>query len=198
MNASHILLNHFSQRYPKLPKLNLPTNPTSSDGTPSATAQPDISISFDFMSIKVGEMWKMAHYMDPLSMLFDEAEPEDGDDTTGAVEGDINPSVDPPAPVPNAKGGKKQNGGGGGGKGGQKAGSVTTATEPTISKKAQKRAERKAEQKQMDEEKANNEAKAKEEEKERERSPADLPDAKRAKVDTGGHEVLREPVTNAV
>jgi hypothetical protein len=52
--------------------------------------------------------------------------------------------------------------------------------------------------KQMDEEKANNEAKAKEEEKERERSPADLPDAKRAKVDTGGHGVLRESVTNVV
>jgi ribonuclease Z len=81
MKASHILLNHFSQRYPKLPKLNLPAD----DGTGSKQA--DISISFDFMSIKVGEMWKMAYYMDALSLLFDEAEPEDGDDTTGAVEG---------------------------------------------------------------------------------------------------------------
>lgn len=135
-------------------------------------------------------MWKMAHYMDPLSMLFDEAEPEDGDDTTGAVEGDINPSVDAPAPASAStstpKGAKKQNGGAGGG--GGKAANAG-GKEPTVSKKAQKRAERKAEQKQLDEEKANN--------GERERSPADLPDAKRAKVDAG-KEVLREAVSNAV
>lgn len=160
MKASHILLNHFSQRYPKLPKLNLPAD----DGTGSKQA--DISISFDFMSIKVGEMWKMAHYMDALSLLFDEAEPEDGDDTIAAVEGDINPTVD----TPKGKGAGKSNGsqkkeqvGGGPLEGG------------AVSKKAQKRSERKAAQKLIDEEKERNGGT-------RERSPGDTPDAKRVKV----------------
>ena len=60
----------------------------------------------------------MAHYMEPMSMLFDEAEPEDGDDTTEAVENDINPSVDT-ATNSNGSGGKNkdQSGGGGGGDG---------------------------------------------------------------------------------
>ncbi|WVQ93116.1 hypothetical protein IAU59_000180 [Kwoniella sp. CBS 9459] len=91
MNARHILLNHFSQRYPKLPKLPVPV--PQEDG--STTSQPVVSISFDFMSIRVGDMWKMAHYMEPMSMLFAEVEEEgEGEDSTlGAVKGDVNPSV---------------------------------------------------------------------------------------------------------
>lgn len=165
MNASHILLNHFSQRYPKLPKLNLPA---SAEGA----KQTDISISFDFMSIKVGDMWKMAHYMDALSLLFDEAEPEDGDDTQGAVEGDVNPTVDI-AP----KGGK--------GKGKQSQPKDQSEGGPTegganISKKAQKRAERKEAQRLMDEEKERNDQNGGGSGSgSRERSPGVTPDAKR-------------------
>ena len=162
MKASHILLNHFSQRYPKLPKLNLPAD----DGTGSKQA--DISISFDFMSIKVGEMWKMAHYMDALSLLFDEAEPEDGDDTTGAVEGDINPTVDTPNGKPKNSSNAKQSKPTGG----------ATEGEAVVSKKAQKRSERKAAQKMMDEEKERNGV--------RERSPGNTPDAKRVKMGVEG------------
>jgi ribonuclease Z len=163
MKASHILLNHFSQRYPKLPKLNLPAD----DGTGSKQA--DISISFDFMSIKVGEMWKMAYYMDALSLLFDEAEPEDGDDTTGAVEGDINPTVDTPNGKSKNSSNAKQNKPTGGG---------STEGEGVVSKKAQKRSERKAAQKMIDEEKDRNGV--------RERSPGNTPDAKRVKMGVEG------------
>ncbi|EIW66065.1 hypothetical protein TREMEDRAFT_70321 [Tremella mesenterica DSM 1558] len=115
MGASHILLNHFSQRYPKLPRLApsstfYPSYPTidqtdqtipstseavASKGTdPSHTIssplQPDpepiISISFDLMSIRVGDMWKMSHYMEAMSLLF-ASEPEESE---GMVEGDVN------------------------------------------------------------------------------------------------------------
>ena len=167
MNSSQILLNHFSQRYPKLPKLNLPAD----DGT--GAKQPDISISFDFMSIRVGDMWKMAHYMDALSLLFDEAEPEDGDDTTGAVEGDINPTVD----TPNGK--SKGNANGRQTKGKEQIGGGPIEGEAPISKKAQKRSERKAAQKLLDEEKEGNGVG-------RERSPGDTPDAKRVRMEVDG------------
>lgn len=128
MRAQHILLNHFSQRYPKMPKMPVPEPPPDAGdatppGSPSAespkagggspvqqhvtspkltptsprykgkkpwhAAEPVVSISFDFMSIKVGEMWKMAHYMEPISLLFPEEEDE-GDNPLEAVKKDMN------------------------------------------------------------------------------------------------------------
>ena len=87
MGAKHILLNHFSQRYPKIPVL--PDSQPGQDG-------PTIAISFDFMSIRVGDMWKMAHYIKPISILVAGAEPEEGDNTSHAVETDTNPTTDQP------------------------------------------------------------------------------------------------------
>lgn len=182
MNASHILLNHFSQRYPKLPKLNLPANPSSSEAV--------ISVSFDFMSIKIGEMWKMAHYMDALSLLFDEADPEDGDDTMDAVEHDHNPSID----TATANGDKQVNGNAKAPKQQQPGGKTkqqkqkpandnakpetsSTDLDPSapLSNRARKRAERKAELEAREE--AENNAV-------HERgSPVDMPDAKRPRRD---------------
>ncbi|WWC91109.1 uncharacterized protein L201_006050 [Kwoniella dendrophila CBS 6074] len=106
MKAKHILLNHFSQRYPKLPKLpsakpkpvTIEESGMNDSAIPSVDQQtePIISISFDFMSIKIGEMWKMSYYMEPLSLLFVETEEEgEGEDTVlGAVKHDINPTVE--------------------------------------------------------------------------------------------------------
>ena len=107
----------------------------------------------------------MAYYMDALSLLFDEAEPEDGDDTTGAVEGDINPTVD----TPNGKSKNSSN---------AKQSKPAAEGEPVASKKAQKRSERKAAQKMIDEEKERNGV--------RERSPGIIPDAKRVKMGVEG------------
>lgn len=87
MQARHILLNHFSQRYPKVPKL-----PTASPSSPSSKTEPVVSISFDLMSIRVDEMWKMAHYMEPISHLFPDEE-EDGDNVEDAVAKDVNKST---------------------------------------------------------------------------------------------------------
>jgi ribonuclease Z len=88
MKARNILLNHFSQRYPKIPKLPAPS--PDEEGT----VRPVISISFDLMSVKLGEMWKMAHYMPAISELFAESEAEEGDNSAEAVEHDINASVE--------------------------------------------------------------------------------------------------------
>lgn len=62
MKASHCLLTHFSQRYPKLPQLS---------STPSGLV---IAIAFDLMSVKVGEMWKLNHYLESMGILFREVE----------------------------------------------------------------------------------------------------------------------------
>lgn len=90
MKAKHILLNHFSQRYPKIQK-----NKQRAD----EAGGPVISVSFDFMSCKVGNMWRMKHYMDALELL--NKEDEDDAEVQEAVVDDHN--------VPKkGKAGKKQ------------------------------------------------------------------------------------------
>ena len=80
MEAKHILLNHFSQRYPKLPKSRV-----------SSQEEGVVSISYDLMSVRIGDMWRMAYYIDAAEILFktDEADDE-GADVTDAVERDVN------------------------------------------------------------------------------------------------------------
>jgi ribonuclease Z len=85
MNAKHILLNHFSQRYPKLPRTRVHRS--------ASTDAPIISISFDLMSARIDQLWRMEHYMDALALLFAGEEVEEGDNVTEAVRqdtGDIN------------------------------------------------------------------------------------------------------------
>ena len=134
MRAKYILLNHFSQRYPKLPKLPMPTSvvpvvetpPTESiNAEPNAifgenatfsasstslqvSTEPIVSISFDFMSLRLGDMWKMPYYMEGLSMLF--AEPEDGEDVVNAVQTTEGTGVD--GKEGNEKGGNQGKGDG--------------------------------------------------------------------------------------
>ena len=85
--ASHILLNHFSQRYPKLPKSKYKSNGVSKD------EEPVVCVSFDLMSIRVRDMWRMQYYMDAMEMIFPPEE-EDGDGTLNEVKADINATVD--------------------------------------------------------------------------------------------------------
>lgn len=67
MRARTCLLTHFSQRYPKLPPL--------ADNTRYAG---DVGIAFDGMRIRVGELWKMAHWREALEALFREtSDPEE-------------------------------------------------------------------------------------------------------------------------
>jgi len=111
MGARYIMLNHFSQRYPKLPKSR-----QKQGGADDAV----VSISYDFMSVRVDQMWRMGYYLDAAELLFKEAEEEDGEGNEGdeeavksAVEGDRNATLD---------GGKKGAAGGGkAGKGGKGA-----------------------------------------------------------------------------
>ena len=162
MGAKHVLLNHFSQRYPKLPEnINLSGGPSRSavpdtqvagnEATPAQSASPGteqqtptveelsinpiatptaeshisssapisdafaeptmsatdpatslphpvVAMSFDFMSVSVRDMYKIAHYLEAIAEIYKDG--EDGDSAT--VDG-----VD----------GVAVNGGGGGGAG---------------------------------------------------------------------------------
>lgn len=163
MGARHVLLNHFSQRYPKLPNLTLPraTNanggagvvplengvsplapaPTEVDADAEESAmnaspanvesservsvaeeatlvhaskslpEPIVAISFDFMSVRVGDMYRVANYLEAIGELYkdDDEEGEEGEVVGGGVEGE----------KVKGKGQGKKGGGGGGGGGGE-------------------------------------------------------------------------------
>jgi ribonuclease Z len=80
MKAKHCLLTHFSQRYPKLPNVS-----DSYPDTDSAHV-PIISIAFDLMSLRVGDMWKVRHYKSPFETLFSELEGDEGDGVSVEVD----------------------------------------------------------------------------------------------------------------
>lgn len=75
MKARHLLLTHFSARYPKLPPLTRPST-SSSD----SSIEPTVAIAFDLATLRLDEFWKMEHYREAMDTLFgwDEAE-EDGE-----------------------------------------------------------------------------------------------------------------------
>lgn len=88
MRARNVLLTHFSQRYPKAAPLKLsPWSPTP-EGRQQA-----VGLALDLVSIKIGEMWKLALYQDAVGALFDELgeEGEEGEDEK--VEGSVKGSV---------------------------------------------------------------------------------------------------------
>ncbi|KAI8142237.1 beta-lactamase-like protein [Fennellomyces sp. T-0311] len=68
MNARYTLLNHFSQRYPKIPSLS--------------SEQSNVCFSFDLMSVAVKQIPVLPKYTEAISLLFkEEAEAEEaGDD----------------------------------------------------------------------------------------------------------------------
>lgn len=69
MRARHVVLNHFSQRYPKVPDIA----PIQADGG----FTPDVAISFDLMSLRAGDSWKMQHYMDAVGLMYASEEAEE-------------------------------------------------------------------------------------------------------------------------
>ncbi|BGP51089.1 hypothetical protein JCM10450v2_007018 [Rhodotorula kratochvilovae] len=79
MRARHLLLTHFSARYPKLPPLS--TAAASSD-----LPRPVVATAFDLMTLRLDEFWKVERYRDAMDALlsWDEADDrDDGDEFSG-------------------------------------------------------------------------------------------------------------------
>ncbi|GAA5921129.1 hypothetical protein JCM1841_002430 [Sporobolomyces salmonicolor] len=77
MRARHLLLTHFSARYPKLPPLS---SAASSDG--AGAHHPVIATAFDLITLRLDEFWKMERYRDAMDALlsWDEGVDDDEDD----------------------------------------------------------------------------------------------------------------------
>jgi ribonuclease Z len=108
MEAEHILLTHFSARYPKMPPIEAGTampdeDPATLDysdkqdsrgrsRTPPAVIarrrKPVIAVAFDHLNVTIGEMWKINHYLPAIEQSFLDTleEGDDEVDESGAQE----------------------------------------------------------------------------------------------------------------
>lgn len=73
MRARHLLLTHFSARYPKLP-------PPSVFATDGEAHRPIVATAFDLMSLRLADFWKVERYREAMDALLSWDEAEDGDD----------------------------------------------------------------------------------------------------------------------
>lgn len=84
MNAEHVLLTHFSARYPKMPPAGI-TRSTQNGGN-TDRKQPILALSFDHLNLTIGNMWKLNHYLPAIEQSFkDTTEEDDGDVDIEAV-----------------------------------------------------------------------------------------------------------------
>ncbi|GAA5921209.1 hypothetical protein JCM3775_004142 [Rhodotorula graminis] len=104
MRARHLLLTHFSARYPKLPPLS--TASASSD-----LPRPVVATAFDLMTLRLDEFWKVERYRDAMDALlsWDEADDRDDADELSGKEARLGGSAEG-EPMRAGQGGKKQGG----------------------------------------------------------------------------------------
>jgi len=67
MNAKHILLTHFSQKWSKVPEFVLEW---SDKRHGEDKKYENVGIAFDHMSVKVGEMWKLPLMLDAFEVMY--------------------------------------------------------------------------------------------------------------------------------
>ncbi|KAJ2930031.1 hypothetical protein H1R20_g7064, partial [Candolleomyces eurysporus] len=95
MNAEKILLTHFSARHPKVPMTLLELNSasssfdasTSSDAASGAVppsisplSSPIVALALDQASMRIGDMWKMQHYLEALEQIEKDTVAVEGED----------------------------------------------------------------------------------------------------------------------
>ncbi|GAA5984538.1 hypothetical protein JCM10908_003390 [Rhodotorula pacifica] len=73
MEARHLLLTHFSARYPKLP-------PQSTFDSSEQSHRPVVATAFDLMTLRLDQFWKVERYRDAMDALLSWDEADDRDD----------------------------------------------------------------------------------------------------------------------
>ena len=85
MNAEHVLLTHFSARYPKMPPAGITKPRLNSD-----RKQPTVGLAFDHINLTIGNMWKLNYYLPAVEQSFrDTVEEDDVDVEVAGMDVDI-------------------------------------------------------------------------------------------------------------
>ncbi|KAF5379502.1 hypothetical protein D9615_006481 [Tricholomella constricta] len=80
MNAEHILLTHFSARYPKMPPSGLAKPSQIPIGEGGRAKEPIVALAFDHANLTIGNMWKVNYYLPALEQSFRDTVAEEGDE----------------------------------------------------------------------------------------------------------------------
>lgn len=68
MGAAVTLLTHFSQRYPKMARMNL--DKQEGETSEEKEKRPIVAIGMDLLELEMNEMWKMERYLPAMEVLF--------------------------------------------------------------------------------------------------------------------------------
>lgn len=86
MRSRHTLLTHFSQRYPKNPLSTVsPLDPWLSAEDKAFAQTQVVALASDFVSVAIGDMWKLPLYTDAIAALFEEQQDDEGSDSDSAT-----------------------------------------------------------------------------------------------------------------
>lgn len=85
MNAEHVLLTHFSARYPKMPPSQLRPPKTVKqkedndyDGDGKGPKEPVVALAFDNAALTIGDLWKVNYYIKAVERIMDDTWEEEG------------------------------------------------------------------------------------------------------------------------
>jgi ribonuclease Z len=82
MRSRHTLLTHFSQRYPKNPLSTVaPLESWLSEEDKAFAKTQVVALASDFVSVAIGDLWKLPLYTDAIAALFEEQKDDDESDT---------------------------------------------------------------------------------------------------------------------
>lgn len=82
MNASNILLTHFSARQPKIPHQidGYPSSSSDASGLVHTFDAPFLVTAFDYANLTIGNMWKMQFYIAAIEQSYQEMLVEVGEE----------------------------------------------------------------------------------------------------------------------
>ncbi|KAF8075182.1 hypothetical protein FPV67DRAFT_1476334 [Lyophyllum atratum] len=89
MDAEHILLTHFSARYPKMPPSVIAKPSEIPIGEGGRAREPIVALAFDQANLAIGNMWKVNYYLPALEQSFRDTVAEEGDDAEEDEQGDL-------------------------------------------------------------------------------------------------------------
>lgn len=91
MKAEHILLTHFSARYPKMPPQGVAQPSEIEEDAEKRLKEPIVALAFDHANLTIGNMWKFNYYLSAVEQSFkDTVEEDDGEDVDLTIGMDVN------------------------------------------------------------------------------------------------------------
>lgn len=97
MNAKNVYLTHFSCRYPKMPhkNVNAQSSPSREKDSFNGDVSPVVALAFDNVSVRIGDMWKLAAFRSAIEQNYADTEQLDAElGTLAPADPDVDVAMD--------------------------------------------------------------------------------------------------------